>query len=294
MAEINQETCKKCGLCAKACSAKIIIKVEGKYRVTSLPDWDCIECGLCMAVCPTESIKVPSLKYEDMPAIPRGKVNFNSFYNMILPRRSIRSYKKDAVSKDVLKSILDAVATAPMGVPPSKVEVLVFDRRSDIEELLDDVAKGYEGFLSIMRNPIMRGIFRLIYGGAVYHILKTHVIPAARIATDWRKRGRDCFSYDAPAMMLFHGSRFGESIVEDCWIAATYASLAAHSLGLGTCFIGMIPPIIDRDKKLKRRLCIAEKNRVTACLLLGYPDIKFKRVIPRVLGGVRYTSKIKT
>ncbi len=293
MVHINQETCKKCGLCAKACSAKIITKVDGKYRVTPLPDWECFECGLCMAVCPTESIKVPSLKYKDMPLIPRAKMNFDSFFNMILPRRSIRSYKKDAVSKEILKSITDAAATAPMGMPPSEVEVVVFDRRSDIESLLENVAKGYEGFLSVMKNPIMRGIFRLIYGGTMYHTLKYHVVPAARIALDWRKRGRDCFSYDAPAMMLFHGSPLGESIVEDCWIAATYASLAAHSLGLGTCFIGMIPPIIDRDKKLKRRLGIAEKNRVIACLLLGYPDIKFKRVIPRKLGGVRYTSKIK-
>jgi ferredoxin len=293
MVEINQETCKRCGLCADACSAKIIMKVDGRYRVSPQPDWDCIECGLCMAVCPTKSIKVPSLKYEDMPTIPRGKVNFDSFYNMILPRRSIRSYKKDAVPKDVLKSITDAAATAPMGVPPSKVEVVVFDRRSDIESLLDNIAKGYEGFLSVMKNPIIRGIFRLVYGGATYHNFKNHVVPAARIALDWRKRGRDCFSYDAPAMMLFHGSRFGESIFEDCWIAATYASLAAHFLGLGTCFIGMIPPIVDRDKKLKRRLGIAEENRVIACLLLGYPGIKFKRVIPRELGGVKYTSKIK-
>lgn len=294
MVHINQETCKKCGLCAKACSAKIITKVDGKYCATPFPDWECIECGLCMAVCPTGSIKVPSLNYDDMPAIPRGKFNFDPFYNMLLSRRSVRSYKKDAVTKDVLKSILDAAATAPMGVPPSDVEVLVFDRRSDIEELLEDVAKGYEGFLSVMKNPIMSGIFRLIYGGTMYHILKTHVVPAARIATDWRKRGRDCFSYDAPAMMLFHGNHLGASIVEDCWIAATYASLSAHSIGLGTCFIGMIPPIVDRSKKLKRRLGIGEKNRVVVCLLLGYSDIKFKRVIPRQLGGVRFTSKTKT
>lgn len=290
MVEINQETCKSCGLCAKACAAKIIREVDGEYRIMPLPDWGCFQCGLCMAVCPTRSITVPGLDYDDMGTIPRGEVKFDPFYDMLLSRRSVRSYKKKAVSKDVVVSIMDAAATAPMGVPPSDVEVLVFDGREEIEGLLDDVAKGYKRLLFAMKNPIIRNILRLLHGGAMYHLLTNHVVPAARVILDWRERGRDCLTYGAPVVMLFHGDRLGESIVEDSWIAATYASISAHFLGLGTCFIGMIPPIIDRDPKLKRKLGIDKKNRVVACMILGYSDIKFVRTIPRRLGNVRFTS----
>lgn len=290
MTEINQETCKKCGLCAKACAAKIIKEIEGKYRVVPYPDWGCIKCGLCMAVCPTKSILVSGLNYDGFARLPRTKLSFDSLYDMLLCRRSVRSYKKDPVPRDVLSSIVQATATAPMGVPPSSVEVLIFDKRDDIKELLVDVAKDYEGLLFMMGNPVLRQILRLSQGSIVYNTLKTHVVPAARLCLENRKSGRDTFTYGAPAVLLFHIEKRGESISEDCWIAASYASVAAQSLGLGSCFIGMIPPIVDRNKKLKARLSISKENRVFACMIVGYSDIKFKRMIPRELGGVRFIS----
>ena len=291
MTEINQETCKKCGLCAKACAAKIIREIDGEFRVVPYPDWGCIKCGLCMAVCPTKTILVPGLNYDDFARLPRTKLGFDSLYDTLLCRRSVRSYKKDPVPRDILNSIIRAAATAPMGVPPSNVEVLIFDKRDDIEELLVDTAKGYEGLLFMMGNPVLSQILRLSQSRIMYNNIKRHVVPAARLCLENRKSGRDTFTYGAPAVMLFHIEKRGESISEDCWIAASYASIAAQSLGLGSCFIGMIPPIVDRSKKLKVKLKIPEENRVFACMITGYPDIKFKRMIPRELGAVRFVSE---
>ena len=290
MTEINQETCKKCGLCAKACAAKIIVEIEGEFRVVPYPDWGCVECGLCMAVCPTKSILVPGFNYDDFSRLPRTKLGFDSVYDMLLCRRSVRSYKKDPVPRDILNSIVQATATAPMGVPPSTVEVLIFDKRDDIEELLIDVAKDYEGLLFMMGNPVLRQILRLSHSSIMYNSIKKHVVPAARLCLENRKNGRDTFTYGAPAVLLFHIEKRGESISEDCWIAASYASVAAQSLGLGSSFIGMIPPIVDRNKKLKAKLSIPNENRVFACMIVGYSDIKFTRMIPRELGGVSYFS----
>lgn len=289
MTVIIQDTCKSCGICAKVCSAKIIREVDGRYEYQPYSDWECFKCGLCMAACPTKSIVVEGLDYKDFPALKKHKVDFDSLYQMLVSRRSIRSYKKNKVPRKLIQSIVDAAATAPMGVPPSVVELTIFDNRPDIEALIDMIAKDYEGFLWIMKTPL-RLMIRLGHGKIMYEILKKHVIPAARLCLEERERGRDTFTYDAPALILFHGTSHGESIMEDIWIAATYASIAAQSLGLGSCFIGMIPPIVNRSKKIKERFGIPEENSVLASMILGYPAVKFKRSIPRKLGGVTYVS----
>ncbi|MBN1572110.1 MAG: nitroreductase family protein [Deltaproteobacteria bacterium] len=289
MTTIIQETCRRCGLCAEVCSAKIIREVDGRYEYQPYPDWACFKCGLCMAVCPTKSIIVEGLDYRDFPALKKKNVDFDSLYQMLLGRRSIRSYKKDKVPRNVIKSIVDAAATAPMGVPPSMVELTIFDKRADMEALIDMIAKEYEGLLWIMKTP-MRLILRLMHGKIMYDVLREHVVPAAGICIEERKRGRDVITYDAPVLILFHINPHGASNMEDVWIAATYASIGAQSLGLGSCFIGMIPPVVERSKKIKEKFRIPVENRVLAAMILGIPAVKFKRSVPRELGGVAYVS----
>jgi nitroreductase len=44
-------------------------------------------------------------------------------------RRSVREYKPDPVSREMIEQILNAASTAPMGIPPSEVHVPVFATR---------------------------------------------------------------------------------------------------------------------------------------------------------------------
>ncbi len=192
----------------------------------------------------------------------------------------------------MIQSIVRAAATAPMGVPPTDVEILVMDRRTDIEELLVEVRKDYRGFLFIMGNPVTRGIMRLVQGGPLYHALRSHVVPAARHALEEAEKDREYFSYEAPVLIIFHGDKYKVAIDQDCTIAASYASIAAHTLGLGACFSGLIPPIVERSAALRKRLAIPPDNRVCACLMLGYPSVKFKRAIPRSFKNVRFSSEL--
>ncbi len=291
MTQIDYTTCKSCGLCAKVCGARIIRKAGGKYEIQSYGSWECFRCGNCMAACPTRSITVEGLSYDMFEPLSGSVIGSDPLYATLVTRRSVRNYKKDRVPKKAVESIIRAAATAPMGVPPTDVEVLVMDRRADIEELLTDVRKQYRGLLFIMGNPVTRGIMRFAHGAVMYHALKTHVVPAARHALTESEKDREYFSYEAPALMIFHGNRFKVAIEQDCFIAASYASIAALTVGIGSCFSGLIPPIIDRGKKIKQRLGIPADNGVYACLMLGYPAIKMKRAIPRSFKDVRFSSE---
>jgi ferredoxin len=290
MTQIDYTTCKSCGLCSKVCGARIIRKTGERYEIHSYGNWECFRCGNCMAVCPTRSITSEGLSYDMFAPLSQKVIGFDPFYASLLTRRSVRNYKKDPVPKEAMQSVIRAAATAPMGLPPTDVEVLVIEGRADIERLLTDVREQYRGLLFIMGNPLTRSIMRLVQGKVMYHALKTHVVPAARHALTESEKDREYFTYEAPALMIFHGDKFKVSIEQDCFIAASYASIAALTAGLGSCFSGMIPPIIDRGKKIKQKLGIPEGNGVYACLMLGYPAVKVKRAIPREFKGVRFSS----
>ncbi|MFC1631280.1 NADH-ubiquinone oxidoreductase-F iron-sulfur binding region domain-containing protein [Candidatus Omnitrophota bacterium] len=52
---INQQKCKRCGLCFKACTHQAIIKEEKTYKI----DADqCQKCGVCKDICKFEAVKV--------------------------------------------------------------------------------------------------------------------------------------------------------------------------------------------------------------------------------------------
>ena len=54
--QVDQGSCKSCGLCVKACPVKAIKQVEPDKKAVIDPDL-CIKCGQCFAVCPFTAIK---------------------------------------------------------------------------------------------------------------------------------------------------------------------------------------------------------------------------------------------
>ena len=92
----------------------------------------------------------------------------------------------------------------------------------------------------------------------------------------------------APVAMLFHGNRREMSYEENAHLVCSYSMLAALSLGLGSTIIGLIPPVVDRSKTLRKRYAIPKDNKVCTSLVLGYPKCRYRRGIRRDLAGVKY------
>lgn len=75
-------------------------------------------------------------------------------------------------------------------------------------------------------------------------------------------------------ILIFHANKDAEEHTNNALICVTYARLAAHSFGLGTTIIGLIPPAINRVKELKELFQIPEENEAVISLILGYPKYK--------------------
>jgi hypothetical protein len=64
--------------------------------------------------------------------------------------------------------------------------------------------------------------------------------------------------------------------------------LSAHSLGLGGSIMDIIPPAIDKDKKLRALFNVSDDQEVVASIILGYPKYKYQKGIKRVLKEVKW------
>jgi MinD superfamily P-loop ATPase len=54
IAEIQQQHCTRCGICADACAFGAINRINSLYSVDPI---DCEGCGLCYRICPEEAVK---------------------------------------------------------------------------------------------------------------------------------------------------------------------------------------------------------------------------------------------
>ena len=67
----------------------------------------------------------------------------------------------------------------------------------------------------------------------------------------------------------------------DAGIAITHGMLAAHSMGLGTCWIGFAHEYLSRFKKGRKELGIPKGHNVYGVFIIGHPEQEFLRAPPR-------------
>ncbi len=288
---IDKETCIGCGLCSQVCSKKILIMNGKDVEVVDYPDWGCCQCGLCMSVCPTQAIQVAGLSYDKFVPLPENEVGFAALEDMLSSRRSIRSFRDRSVEREVLDKVIRASAMTPIGSPPTNVQVLVLDEKEYLDELYRDTVRCWKKLMQSMKNPIYRIVSRRVAGANQYHALISHALPSAAVCCENADNDKNVFTFDAAAIVFFHGYKLSVCIVENCRLAASYATIAAHSLGLGSIFSGMIPPIVNMNADVRRNLGIPDENDVHSCLMLGYPAVDFVRRIPREHQEVRYQKR---
>jgi nitroreductase len=132
-------------------------------------------------------------------------------------------------------------------------------------------------------------LMRPFYGKQNYHLFKTFIRPIFDIYIGSMKKGEDLVTYDAPVAIYFYGSPYCDPA--DPLIAATYAMLAAESLGLGTCMLGAIHPFLELGngvKAFKTKYNIRHKSREGLVLILGYPRVKYHKGIKRSFANVDF------
>jgi nitroreductase len=205
---------------------------------------------------------------------------------LMLARRSVRRFNGDDVSRETIERVVAAAATAPMGIPPWEVGVTVFHGRDKVRVLAWDTVDAYQGFLRYVDNPLAMGLLRRFMKKSTGQWFNSFIIPLGRELVAGRHSGKDLVLYDAPAALMFHVSPYADGA--DAFIACTYAMLAAESMGLGTTMIGCVAPMVSRSKALLEKYGLPAGHLPKLVLILGHPDIGYRRAIRRLFQSVRY------
>ncbi len=284
---VNISTCIGCGHCIAVCPDEVLLLKNGKAAPGEGVFLGCIACGHCVAACPTKSIAVRGrgMRPDDaieFSASPRATAE--QLDALLLGRRSIRNFQKQEIDRALIERILAMTATAPMGIPPSDVGVVVFHGFDKVQQFAADASVAFERAARFF-NPLMLGLMRPLMGREGYLVMRDFVKPLLKMLAEKRKVGEDWFTYNAPAALLFHyGPMSGEA---DCHIAATYAMLAAESLGLGSCMLGTTAAL-NQAKDFKAKYEVPAKNKFGLAVVLGYATREYHRGVKRRLAAVKF------
>ncbi|HIJ86263.1 MAG TPA: nitroreductase [Desulfuromonadales bacterium] len=150
-------------------------------------------------------------------------------FQVFRDRRSIRKYKDTPVEPDKIEQILDAARLAPSWKNLQCWRFLVLTEPLRKEALLSAFAEDNPGRKAFIQAPV------------------AIVICADPVESD-----------------VSHGIDY---FIADAAIAFEHICLAAHAVGLGTCWMGLF----DEDD-MKAKLGIPDTMRVVGVTPLGYPD----------------------
>ena len=289
--KINAELCNGCGLCVSVCSDSSLTIENEKVKRSNTSVFDCFGCGHCMAICPTGAIEIfgRELSPEDLYDLPKKEStsSYEQLLSLLQRRRSIRDFKDKNVEPEFIEKILTVAKTAPMGLPPSDVNVLILNGKDKTRAFAKDFSDYLKG-LKFMTSKVSLAIMRPFWGKVNDEMFKGFMKPLFRAYTDEMDKGINTINYDAPLAMYFYGSPYCDPA--DPIIAATYAMIAAESLGLGTCMLGAIHPFIQNGRKAKKfreSHNIKCKSKEGVFVIFGYPKFKYKKGINRTFASVK-------
>jgi len=205
---------------------------------------------------------------------------------VILTRRSTRAFKKEAIPDYMIRRILEAGRFAPSAGNSQPWRFAVVKSPEILSAMEADAVKISKRMMfvldytrsrlrNILLKPISKFFIRLRYN-------ELHPVPFGLLAAIANERAP--VFHHAPALILLFEDQRGVSCpATDIGICGENMVLAAHSLGLGTCYISlpMEPLKMPLMAGFRKKLGIPSRFEAVTSLALGYPKGKIDSVVRR-------------
>lgn len=197
----------------------------------------------------------------------------NAVLDNIYGRRSVRAYSDEMIPEERIREIVKAGVHAPNGAnsQPLRFAIVTND---DKKREYSHIAKAL--FVENMRKgmdsapPDKRKFF------------EDYIVRLSRPEFD--------IFYGAPVLILVYSAPDSFTPVEDGSLAAENMMLAAHSMGIGSCWVGFASPL-GYLPQVFQELNVPPDHKLIAPLVFGYPKKKDmaprQRSEPKILAWVR-------
>ena len=213
-------------------------------------------------------------KPEELPenAQTGGLSMQNPVLDCILTRRSIRRYQQRPVPRQELELLLQAAIYAPSGNNSQSWLFTVVQSPQTLEKLNQLVRLG---FLA----------------------LPDETPSSPRAAAKKRAQSEEfCFYYHAPALIIASNQPNYANALPDCSAALQNIFLAAHSLGLGSCWINQLR-WLEEDTALRSYLAqlgLPKEHTICGAAAVGYPLGELPPAPPRKPGTINWADSSTT
>ena len=242
---INEEKCIGCSLCVNDCPGSVLYLEDNKAHARK---YGCIECGHCYAICPQGAVSMLNYECREEPVVPMTQIDSDVLLQAMRSRRSVRHFKQQPVEEEKIQKILEAGRYAPTGANAQDVTFTILgSRQKEAEKIC----------VELFRNGIKED-------SPFAEYLKRMEI------TD------DFFFKGAPLVIVVSGNnQVNESL------ASAFMEIMAESLGLGVLYSGFFTMCAKMSGELRKLMELPAGNIVATCLVIGYPDVKYQRIVPR-------------
>lgn len=263
MPAIFLDKCIRCMKCVNDCPSSAITIETGDINSS------CIHCGHCVAICPEKAVEPD---FGAILPLEELLVKGEDFVRLSSHIRSCRSYLQKTLTKNMLEVIVENMKHYPSASNARPVQVSIVQSPEMVKRLNDLTANSLIKTLKLVTNPIVTIFLKVFVPSFKVEALNKYKNQFIKRQTE--NSSQVC--HHAPVVMLFHApkSKFGMA-KDDALIWATYTSIYAKSMGLGTCFIGFIIKAMERSRAMREAFNIPKDNCVHAALTIGYPNVKY-------------------
>ena len=276
---IDQDLCTQCGICAARCVMNY--KETDGIMTSSVSEATCNLCGHCVALCPTGAITHLKMDMNNFTEIQgENKFDTEDFINFVRGRRSHRRFKHKEVPKKDLELLVDLCRYAPTGSNKQTVEIMIIQDREKINRLSNHTVDFFENKQEWLKKEVEE--YKSI-GKEVPQIFTSalSMTDTLNMIVMARKMGLEVIFHQAPVVMVFHSPVETSCPKDDCVIASTTVTLAARTLGLETCYIGLFEFVANTYEPVIKEIGLPEGHKVYSILILGYPEFKFHLNVDR-------------
>ncbi|XPV77821.1 MAG: nitroreductase family protein [Desulfovibrio sp.] len=260
---IDKEKCIQCCQCVLDCPA-MVIKMKGEYpQIDFKKAKGCIRCQHCMTVCPTGALSILGLNPEDGLLLKNNFPEPDRMKTLIKGRRSVRRFKSEPLSDDLIMDLLETAGHAPTGINAEQVHFTVI---ADTEMMA-----------KFSTNILDKLVVEMDEGRVPESVKYFESFMRA-----WKYKQRDVIFRSAPHMVVASAPTQSPTPIADCFIALSYFELYAQSHGVGTLWNGIVKWAIDAMlPEQKEVLGIPHDHTVGYVMVFGKPDVKYYRAVQK-------------
>lgn len=272
MFKVNREKCIACTQCIKDCPTRVISLKDGKADINNE---GCIKCAHCVAVCPVDAVSSDDYNMNEVK--PYNKESFSieaeNLLNFIKFRRSVRHFKNKPVEKEKLEQIIEAGRFTQTSTNSQDVSyTVVTDKLDELKELAYSSLKKKGEYILANLTPETEHLKR--YANMWLHSY-------SEFKKDPIKNDR--LFFNAPAVIFVTSpSQINGGL------ASSNMELMTDALGLGTFFSGFLLVASQDNKEILDLLEIKDGKQIISCLVIGYPDVKYHRTVPRKKANINW------